>query len=146
MPGSSSTIEGARLTAVVDTVPRACRRGGRGDRRARASRDYRELLGEVDAVTVAVPTELHRDIAMPFLERGVAVLVEKPMARTLAEADALLDAAARLRRDARGRPHGTLQPGRGRGAAAGYERRGSSRCIGSARFPTAASTSTWSST
>jgi predicted dehydrogenase len=44
-------------------------------------------------VTVAVPTELHRDIAMPFLERGVSVLVEKPMARSLAEADELIAAA-----------------------------------------------------
>ncbi len=47
----------------------------------------------VDAVTVAVPTELHRDIAMPFLERGVSVLVEKPMARSLAEADEMIAAA-----------------------------------------------------
>ena len=44
-------------------------------------------------MTVAVPTELHRDIAMPFLERGVSVLVEKPMARSLAEADEMIAAA-----------------------------------------------------
>ena len=55
--------------------------------------DYREILGQVDAVTVAVPTELHRDIALPFLERGIAVLVEKPMARSLEEADELVAAA-----------------------------------------------------
>ena len=40
-----------------------------------------------------MPTELHHEVAMPFLERGVAVLVEKPMARTLAEADAMIAAA-----------------------------------------------------
>ena len=55
--------------------------------------DFREVLDEVDAVTVAVPTELHRDVALPFLERGIAVLVEKPMARSLAEADELVAAA-----------------------------------------------------
>ena len=44
-------------------------------------------------MTVAVPTELHRDIAMPFLERGISVLVEKPMARSLAEADEMIAAA-----------------------------------------------------
>lgn len=52
-------------------------------------------LPEVDAVTIAVPTESHAAEARPFLERGVAVLVEKPLTRTLEEADALLEAAAR---------------------------------------------------
>jgi predicted dehydrogenase len=55
--------------------------------------DYRDILTEVDAVSIAVPTELHRAIALPFLERGTAVLVEKPMTRTLDEADELLAAA-----------------------------------------------------
>jgi predicted dehydrogenase len=47
----------------------------------------------VDAVVVAVPTEVHASIAVPLLRRGVSALVEKPLARTVAEADALLDAA-----------------------------------------------------
>jgi predicted dehydrogenase len=42
-----------------------------------------------------VPTEIHRDIALPFLSAGVAVLVEKPMARSLAEADDMIRAAAK---------------------------------------------------
>jgi len=42
-----------------------------------------------------VPTELHREIALPFLQTGVAVLVEKPMARGLAEADEMIAAAAK---------------------------------------------------
>jgi len=53
------------------------------------------LLGRVDAVTVAVPTVSHLEVALPFLERGVAVLVEKPLAATVADADRLIDAAAR---------------------------------------------------
>jgi predicted dehydrogenase len=48
----------------------------------------------VDGVVVAVPTEIHGEVAMPFLERGIAALVEKPMAHSLAEADAMLAAAA----------------------------------------------------
>jgi hypothetical protein len=44
-------------------------------------------------VTIAVPTEA-TDVALAFLERGISVLVEKPMTRTLAEADALIAAAA----------------------------------------------------
>src|SRR5205823_10047942 len=46
-----------------------------------------------DAVTVAAPTELHAEIGTAFLKAGVTTLVEKPLARTLAEADALVDAA-----------------------------------------------------
>jgi predicted dehydrogenase len=54
-----------------------------------------ELRGHVDAVTIATPTVTHVDIAMPFVDAGVAVLVEKPLAAGLDEADRLLDAAAR---------------------------------------------------
>ncbi len=50
-------------------------------------------LGPVDAVTVAVPTEAHAALAVPLLERGVAALVEKPLARSLQEADAMIHAA-----------------------------------------------------
>ena len=59
--------------------------------------DARGLEGMVDAVTVAVPTELHRDIALPFLAAGVPALVEKPIAKTLGEADEMIAAAARSR-------------------------------------------------
>src|SRR4029450_5537474 len=60
--------------------------------RARARYDAHELHGDVDAVTIAVPTEIHRAIALPFLNAGVPVLVEKPMARTLDEADEVINA------------------------------------------------------
>jgi predicted dehydrogenase len=52
------------------------------------------ILHEVDAVSVAVPTRAHVDVALPFLQHGVAVLVEKPVAGSLAEADQLIAAAA----------------------------------------------------
>ena len=87
-----STLEGAQLVAVVDTnAERAAAAAASTGATARA--DFREIIGDVDAVTVAVPTERHRDVALPFLERGVAVLVEKPMARSLFEADDLVAAA-----------------------------------------------------
>ncbi len=57
--------------------------------------DARQLDGQVDAVTIAVPTESHASIALPFLEAGIPVLVEKPIARTIVEADAMIAAAAR---------------------------------------------------
>ena len=87
-----STLDGVSLTAVVDKIPdRAAEIAASTGTRALA--DCGELLGAVDAVTVAVPTELHHAIAMPFLERGTSVLVEKPMARSLAEADEMIAAA-----------------------------------------------------
>jgi len=54
-----------------------------------------DLRGAVDAATVAVPTVAHAEVGCRLMEMGIDVLVEKPMASTLAEADALLDAANR---------------------------------------------------
>jgi predicted dehydrogenase len=62
--------------------------------RGEAFTDYSQLFGRVDAVVVAVPTVDHLRVAGEFLSRGVHVLVEKPMASSLAEADALIASAA----------------------------------------------------
>jgi len=61
---------------------------------ARAVADYRELLGEVDAAVVAVPTVVHGEVVAAALAAGLDVLVEKPIAATLEEAEALLARAA----------------------------------------------------
>lgn len=55
--------------------------------------DWHELIGKVDAVSVATPTKTHCDIACAFLDSGVHVLVEKPIALTLDEADKMIAAA-----------------------------------------------------
>ncbi|HRA41823.1 MAG TPA: Gfo/Idh/MocA family oxidoreductase, partial [Pyrinomonadaceae bacterium] len=55
--------------------------------------NWRDLLGKVDVVSVATPTETHCEIACAFLESGVHVLVEKPIALTLDEADKMIAAA-----------------------------------------------------
>ncbi|MCC7273470.1 MAG: Gfo/Idh/MocA family oxidoreductase [Alphaproteobacteria bacterium] len=88
-----ASLPGAALVGVVD------RNRQRAEEVAAAARthafaDAAELLGRVDAVTVAVPTERHAEIARPFLDAGVGVLVEKPMTASLAEADELIAAAA----------------------------------------------------
>src|SRR5262245_9592111 len=57
--------------------------------------NYRDLIGSIDAVSVAVPTESHQAIACELLEAGIAVLVEKPIARTLEEADQIIESARR---------------------------------------------------
>jgi predicted dehydrogenase len=54
--------------------------------------DWRELLDKTDAVSIVTPTKTHSEIACAFLEKGVHVLVEKPIARTLAEADRMIEA------------------------------------------------------
>ncbi len=56
-----------------------------------------ELIAAVDAVSVATPTEFHHDVARPFLEVGRHVLVEKPITRTPAEAEALVRLAREQR-------------------------------------------------
>jgi predicted dehydrogenase len=55
--------------------------------------DLQELVGKVDMVSIATPTETHCEIACTFLVRGIHVLVEKPIALTLAEADTMIAAA-----------------------------------------------------
>jgi predicted dehydrogenase len=57
--------------------------------------DWHELLDKVDVVSIATPTGTHCEIATAFLDHGVHVLVEKPIAVTLAEADQMIAAAAR---------------------------------------------------
>jgi predicted dehydrogenase len=81
------------LVAVVDIQP------GRADEIAakhgtKALLRADGLVGHVDAVTIATPTVSHLDVALQFIDAGAAVLVEKPMAASLAEADRLVDAAA----------------------------------------------------
>jgi len=88
-----SALNGVELTAVVDiNQARAAEIAAANG--TRPLTDYRDLLGKVDAVTVAVPTALHREVALPFLRTGIPVLVEKPMARSVAEADEMTRAAA----------------------------------------------------
>jgi predicted dehydrogenase len=88
-----ASLEGVTLAGVVDTNrPRAgeiARAHGTA-----AYGDYRDILDKVDAVTLAVPTERHAELAVPFLSRGIPVLVEKPIARSLVEADQMIAAAA----------------------------------------------------
>jgi predicted dehydrogenase len=84
-----AAMEGVDLVGVVDTnEPRA--RDIAETHGTRAIADAAALAGEVDAVVVATPTASHAAVAAPFLEAGTAVLIEKPLARSLAEADALV--------------------------------------------------------
>ena len=61
---------------------------------ARPETDPAALLSDVEAVTLAVPTEAHQRVALPFLQRGVPVLVEKPIAASVEQADHMIKVAA----------------------------------------------------
>ncbi len=79
----------AKLVAVCDIDPgRATALAGRFG--AEAVTDHRALFGLVDAVSIVVPTVDHHRVARDFLERGVHVLVEKPITSSLDEADDLI--------------------------------------------------------
>lgn len=85
-------LPGVELVAAVDTDP---------DRATAAAEDYgcealtdlNALRGRVDAAIVAVPTTAHAAAAVPLLEAGIDVLVEKPIAATLADAEKIAEAA-----------------------------------------------------
>src|SRR5205809_4761421 len=62
------------------------------ERSTDSTTDWRDLIGKVDAVSLAVPTESHCAIACALLENGIHVLVEKPISRTLNEADLMIAA------------------------------------------------------
>jgi predicted dehydrogenase len=87
-----AAMEGVELVGVVDKKP---------DRAQEIASKYgivaytdaADVAGRVDAISIATPTATHVDIALPFVEAGVAALVEKPLAASLAEADRLLAAA-----------------------------------------------------
>ncbi|MFY9585422.1 MAG: Gfo/Idh/MocA family oxidoreductase [Candidatus Acidiferrales bacterium] len=84
----------AELVGVVDTDAERARQVG-AEFSTAVLPDLAALVGRVDAVSLAVPTVEHARIGCRLLELGIDVLVEKPMAATLAEADELIAAARR---------------------------------------------------
>lgn len=87
-------LPGVELAGIADIDPARLQEVKRVAE-APVFQDYRELFGHVDGVSLAVPTHLHAQIARECLDRGVDVLVEKPMAQTLEEAEELTDLAKR---------------------------------------------------
>lgn len=92
-----AALEDCDLVAVVDSNPDAGRSVAEKNRTTPLT-DYRELLGQVDAVSIVVPTSLHFSVARDFLASGAHVLVEKPITVTVEEADELIELARRMNR------------------------------------------------
>lgn len=87
-----AAMDGVDLVAVVDKKADRAKEIAEKYGTAALS-DASEVINRVDAVSIATPTVTHVEIALPFVEAGVAVLVEKPLAAGLQEADRLLAAA-----------------------------------------------------
>jgi predicted dehydrogenase len=84
-----SKLPGVQLTAIADPSADA-RRASEAAHGITTVADWRELLGKVDIVSVCSPAVTHAPIVRGFLEAGAHVLVEKPIATDLKEADALI--------------------------------------------------------
>jgi predicted dehydrogenase len=88
-----AALDRADLVGVCDVDPKRAQAGAEKTG-STAFTDISDLIGKVDAVTVAVPTTDHFEVARAFLDNGVDVLIEKPICSTLDEADALIKLAA----------------------------------------------------
>jgi predicted dehydrogenase len=87
-----ASLDDCELIAVVDINEQAAKEVAE-KHGALALADYSSLLGEVDAVSIVVPTSLHHLVSCDFLKAGTHVLVEKPITVTVEEADELIDLA-----------------------------------------------------
>jgi predicted dehydrogenase len=91
-----ASLPDCELVAVVD-IDEAVANSVAANSGAMAYTDYKLILGEVDAVSIVVPTSYHHAVAKDFLAAGAHVLVEKPMTVTVAEADELIALAKEKR-------------------------------------------------
>ncbi|MEM7797313.1 MAG: Gfo/Idh/MocA family oxidoreductase, partial [Cyanobacteria bacterium P01_C01_bin.118] len=88
-----SRIKDVQLVGIADTnVERGLSTAGKYG--VRFFEDYDELLKYVDAVCIAVPTRFHYKVGMACLKAGVHMLIEKPIAASITEAESLVNAAA----------------------------------------------------
>ena len=87
-----ASMPGVTLAGVVDTnTERAAQIAA--EHGTAAFGDINQIDGKLDLAVIAVPTESHARIALPLIKSGVHTLIEKPVAQTVAEADALIAAA-----------------------------------------------------
>jgi predicted dehydrogenase len=86
-------LPASELVAVVDSNLQTASQVGK-ELGVPAFANYEDILERVDAVSLAAPTPLHHSIGCALLERGVHVLIEKPIATTIAEAQELVSIAA----------------------------------------------------
>ena len=89
-----SSVEDVELVGVVDPVEQVRNRVAE-EFSTRAFTSHLEIVDQVDAAIVATTTDHHRDVGVDLLNQGIHALIEKPIARTVLEADQLVAAASR---------------------------------------------------
>jgi predicted dehydrogenase len=88
-----AAMDDVELVGVVDTTSETAREVAEANN-TKAFNDYHELLPQVDAVSIVIPTSLHCEVGLDCLGQGVDVMIEKPMTTTIGEADKLIALAA----------------------------------------------------
>jgi predicted dehydrogenase len=88
-------VEGVETVAIVDPAADRLEHVKRTFGVPAGYRDYREAIPHIDAAILGIPHQYHAAVAIDLLEAGVHVLVEKPMALSTAECDAMIDASVR---------------------------------------------------
>ncbi len=89
-----SGMKSVSLLGVVDSIEERAEKIGKSYRAESFTR-CSSLFGKVEAVSIAVPTDIHYRIAKDFLERGIHVLLEKPITQTLSQAKKLISLSER---------------------------------------------------
>lgn len=84
-----SEIKDVRLVGVVDINPQRAKEIAKRYN-TKAYTDYHDIIDSVDAVSIAVPTTSHFEVAMDFIRHGKDLLIEKPITNTIAEARTLI--------------------------------------------------------
>ncbi len=87
-----SSMDNVVLAGVVDTN-RARAEEIAGKYSTKAYYDYRDLPGDIKAVSIVVPTVYHHKVALDFIRKNIDVLIEKPVTNTIDEADDLIKEA-----------------------------------------------------
>ena len=89
-----AALENTNLVAVVDKDTNRCQKLA-AELNSTSLTNFKDLIGEVDAVSIASPTHSHFDIASILLQNDIHVLVEKPITTTLEDAEVLVELAER---------------------------------------------------
>src|SRR3989344_9079966 len=87
-----SDMGNAELIAVCDKDEKAANEIAK-KHNAKPFTDYKEIDEKLDAVSVCVPTKLHKDVALFFINKKINVLIEKPIASNIEEAKILIESA-----------------------------------------------------
>lgn len=89
------SLPGVRVVALVDPVlTRASRLVADYGLDAFVAQSVDALIGKVDGAIIATPNHTHRQVAVPLLQAGISTFIEKPLATTVAEGQAIVDAAS----------------------------------------------------